>query len=338
MGKYLKNGMSLVYLDQCAASELGSPHRERWNEIDEVLAEGVRWRRVMCPRSVEHICETSRMTASRAQALDRRLRDLSFERAFLPEAELATHQMVAKVRNTATRIDDFLTKHVLSGIEVGSVQHDARFLKSRLDTTLDEIQKPVNEIRAITRRGMRGDDELKQGTIDLVKDRYCQRLSARLDALSCGIAPEPEFITVGENTFPHWATFLCILAVKNHGFTPREAKQMLRHLDHEGIDAVPAVCIRAELEALFCIRQIKEEPADQWDIMRVASALPYADVMVVDGGRTADIVDLELDRRFKTRVFSTRPADQDRLLTCLREMVYGSLDRRTAMGQPNRIV
>lgn len=323
MGKYLKNGMSLVYLDQCVTSEFGSAGNGRWDEVYELLEEGVKRRRLMCPRSIEHMCETARMSAPRASEVDRRLRNLSFERAFLSEAELAAHQIVSKIRKTSTRIDDFLRKHSMAGIDSERVRTDLRVVKDRFDAAIRTIQSPVNEVRALTRNGKRGTDETKEELRSIIKDRYRRRLSASLDAWAHGITPEPEFTSVEEISFPHWATLLCVTAVKDRRFTPDEARHMLQLLERDGIDAIPALCIRAELEALSCFRRSKEEPGDQWDIMRIASALPYSDLMVVDGGRAEDVADLDLGRRFETLVFSTRRPDQDRLISVLQELVYG---------------
>src|SRR2546426_9026063 len=116
MSKYMKHRMKLVYLDQCATSEIYRDAKGRWEDVRRLLHEGVGKKRVMCPRSIEHLFETSSLTDQQATALDNELCKLSFGRSFLPEANTAAAQLVARVRGKKMQIDDFMHKNACRSI------------------------------------------------------------------------------------------------------------------------------------------------------------------------------------------------------------------------------
>ncbi len=322
MSKYMKHGMELLYLDQCATSEIYRDTRGRWGDILGTLSDGVRRRRLMCPRSIEHLFETSGLADEQAIALDAELHELSFRRSFLPEADIAAVQLVLAVRTRTVTVDDFLRKDAYRSIGDDGTLPYLRHVKGQFDDCMKLIYQPTNEIRDLT-RGIRGPKiEDKNLIVQAIKETRKEQLIDRLKPLSRGTFPDLGVRTVGSLSFPHWAAFLCLRATTNQGLTAKEAGKALRIVETHGIDVVPTVMIRAEIEALGGILELKDEPADQWDIMRIAAALPYADAMVVDGGRQAQIMDLKLDSRFKTEVFATRAAEQERLLKYLRAHVH----------------
>ncbi len=324
MSKYMKHGMKLIYLDQCATSEIYRDPNGKWAEIRSLLHQGVKKKRLMCPRSIEHFIETSSLADGQAIALDDELHQLSFGRSFLPEADTAAMQLVASVRGKRMTIDDFTRKNDSVNIRKPGVLTLLRDIKEQFDETIENVNRPVNLVRKLSRGQTRLTDDVKKSMVGIIKDQHKQQLVERLTPLSLGIVPEVDVRNVGGLTVPDWAGYLCILAVRNHGFSPNEAETALNIIRAEGIDAVPTVTIRAEIAALVAVLNVKDEPRDQWDIMRIASTLPYADVMVTDGGRQAEMRQLNLDRRFECEVFATRRKEQERLSDFLHKLVHPS--------------
>jgi hypothetical protein len=53
-------------------------------------------------------------------------------------------------------------------------------------------------------------------------------------------------------------------------------------LKTEGLDWIPLLHIKAELEAAQMLHGTEIKPSDQYDDTRIASALPYADILITD--------------------------------------------------------
>ena len=60
-------------------------------------------------------------------------------------------------------------------------------------------------------------------------------------------------------------------------------------------------------------KQVKESPNDHLDIMRIAGALPFVDLMLVDGPKASDIRELGLDIKFGTEVYSGKVKELEKL-------------------------
>jgi hypothetical protein len=97
--------------------------------------------------------------------------------------------------------------------------------------------------------------------------------------------------------------------ITEHHLAIPEARQLLRLLKEQGLEFSPTLLIKAELDARQFAKQEKVEARDQYDITHAACALPYADVYVTDGGKAAAIRELKLDKRFQTKVFSTKESE-----------------------------
>ena len=83
-----------------------------------------------------------------------------------------------------------------------------------------------------------------------------------------------------------------------------EAIEAYKLLHDEGIDAIPSLSIRASLEAMKTHKGSNDTPNDVVDITRIASALPFADIMLVDGSKASEVRDLGLDKKFQTKIYS----------------------------------
>jgi hypothetical protein len=128
-------------------------------------------------------------------------------------------------------------------------------------------------------------------------------------------------MTLAGQAIPFWADALCSALVSKHHLTQPEALDAYHCLQHEGIDAVPSLSIRASLEAMKTYKGTNETPNDQVDIMRIASALPVADIMLIDGPRASDVRELGLDKEFQTTIYSGKKMELVRLREQLEALI-----------------
>jgi hypothetical protein len=92
----------------------------------------------------------------------------------------------------------------------------------------------------------------------------------------------------------------------------------------------PFATYQAELEAAQMLQGTEIKPSDQYDDTRIASALPYADILITDGVKTSTIRELKLDQKNNTRVCSVKRYDVIAALAVACPACADVLDRRPA--------
>ena len=171
---------------------------------------------------------------------------------------------------------------------------------------VEDAVGPLNALRTAARVGKRGNKSSRDSLVKMIKDKYKQEMVSRLYLLGSRGIYTPRGVMLAGLIIPFWADALCYLLVDKHHITQKEALNAARILQNEGIDAVPSLSVRASLEAMMAHKSINETTNGQVDIMRIAVALPFADIMLIDGPKASYVRELELDKRFQTTVFSGR--------------------------------
>jgi hypothetical protein len=149
--------------------------------------------------------------------------------------------------------------------------------------------------------------------VAIIKKKQADHLIGRMALLSQKGKYEPEPISVAGYSIPFWADTLCAVLTKKHRLTINEARLLQDILETEGIDSIPSISIRASLEAMLAHKQAKESPNDHIDIMRIAGALPFVDLMLIDGSKASDIRELGLNIKFGTEVYSGKFKELEKL-------------------------
>ncbi len=119
----------------------------------------------------------------------------------------------------------------------------------------------------------------------------------------------------------NWASKVVCELITKFRLTLVEGQKFCQSLNSDGLNFIPTLKIKAELEAMQFFRREKIEPRDQYDITRAACALPYADVFITDGGKASAIRELKLDVAYKTEVFSMKKSELSALTARLRAIV-----------------
>src|ERR1035437_7934840 len=152
MSKYLKNGMHLIYLDQCFLSQfLGKPEDQQWLNLRNLVLDGNSARKILCPTSLDHLIETSTLPDADAIFLDELMGKLSFGWALLDEFSQIARQIIAKLRNRPITRAQFLEKNLLRPITYPGALQKLREVKTGLDQNNAWTVQGVNELNALTR-------------------------------------------------------------------------------------------------------------------------------------------------------------------------------------------
>lgn len=119
----------------------------------------------------------------------------------------------------------------------------------------------------------------------------------------------------------NWASKVVYELIVTYRLALEEGQTLCQLLRAEGLNFIPTLKIKSELEAMQFFRREKVEPRDQYDITRVACSLPYADIFITDGGKASAIRELKLDAVYKTEVFSMKKSELAALTARLNEVV-----------------
>ncbi len=178
----------------------------------------------------------------------------------------------------------------------------------------------VNEFNALTRDGRKADGKMLQVLLKLSSDSYVKKLLAEV---SNSLLKGRVVVRVEEHNdkFLNWASKVVYELITKHRLAFEEGQKLCQLLRSEGLDFIPTLKIKAELQAMQFFRREKIEPRDQYDITRAACALPYADIFITDGGKASAIRELKLDTAYETEVFSMKKSELPALTARLKEIV-----------------
>ena len=79
--------------------------------------------------------------------------------------------------------------------------------------------------------------------------------------------------------------------------------------------------VKVALEACRTWQQQNIEPGDQYDDTRIACALPFVDILITDGSAANTVREVNLDRFFGVKVFSTKDRERSALIAALTKAV-----------------
>jgi hypothetical protein len=317
--------MHLVYLDQCVLSRfLEKPENEQWRKLREVVLAGNAKRRILCPTSLEHLVETSSMPDSDAICLDDLMKTLSFGWSLPVDPQLVVQQIIAKLRNHPISRQHFLEKGFLRPIKTSGALAQLREMKGGIDNHNAWVMQGVNQPNALTRDGRKAGSDMLDFMITHRTNDHAKKL---LDEVSNSLKVGRVVLRAEDHNdkILNWASKVVYELITTHRLMFAEGQRLCQLLRKEKLDFIPTLKIKAALEAMQFFRREKIEPRDQYDITRAASALPYADIFITDGGKASAIRELKLDAAYKTEVFSMKKNESAALVARLEQIVSRSI-------------
>jgi hypothetical protein len=317
MSKYLKGKMRLVYLDQCVVSRLiQKPENEPWKELRDTIFLCHEKQRILCPSSLEHLVETSAMTERDAIDADRIVRVLSFGWSLALEPKLVARQIFCTLTGMKMSRGQFLQKGMLQPLSRPGTLNTLRKLKEEMDPHNAWLMQGVNELNAITRDGKRFGPEALKFLIQQTTGSSAKQLAAAVSKAICTGRAEV-FPSKHRETCRDWPSTIVYTLVKEHRFRSSLLMNLKTKLAQENVSFIPTLRIKCELQAFQFAQREKIDPGDQYDITRIGCALPYADILVTDGGKAHALRELGLDDEFGVEVFSMKRRELPALIARL---------------------
>jgi len=271
-----------------------------WKTIKELLdinhTEGL----LYCPLSLEHVIETVKKDLQGAIEHDSYFRKLSDGYLLKTDPFLTSQLISSLIRNNKHTVNTFLRMGNPQKIE--NIYHKINENSEIFDEAITFKTSLVNEIRKASNPRIRAHSSnvlmnaIKQIEIENFKDR----LKEYLDKQTIKIRPD----TYGEHDFPHWIDQLLYQLTNKHSFKEKQFKQLLNELEKNGFDRIPTLHTKFSLGAYIAVHSKQENTGDHIDLMRISNYLFSCDIFFTDKKRKHEILDLGLDKRYNTKVFS----------------------------------
>lgn len=309
-----KSNFTIIYLDQFASSGMFESDTTEWNKIRKLVKEGFERKQLICPLSAEHYIETSQKQKDKAVYLDSEFYKISGGYAFKPEVFITSQLIISLIRKNnitlKTYMYDKIYENVLSN-EENLEQFDKN--KRLLNTKIEEATFLANEIRKIE-RNKKTDSITRKKMFDAHKSISISEFISRLSNLLKDGHIYIRGVSFASGDVPNWIDQIIFQLTNKHKITQKETKQLINELKLNGFKNIPTLDIRTSLSALISVQNKKETVNDQVDIMRITSGLPISDILLTDATRKREIEELELDRKYDTKVFSGKRDDLEDLI------------------------
>lgn len=305
----IKKEIKILYLDQFATSNLVQENKGIWLELKELIDLGIKNNRLLCPIPHDHFIETSQAIHDKALKIDEFFSKLSKGYMFKSTAFTNSQIIISILRKNNLTHNTFIYDGIKENIL--SKKENFEFYKQRkseFNKMIEECTFGVNNLRCQGKR-QKIEKKNKQSFYEIYFQLTRQDFIGRLkDLLREGR------ITIQGDKFsfieiPNWIDQIIYRLVKVHRINPKETKQLISMIQKYGFSKFPTLDIRFSLYAIMSIEGKKENPGDHIDIERIATGLPISDFFLIDKQRKSEIIDLELDTKYNTKVFSGTQSD-----------------------------
>ncbi|MTG98818.1 hypothetical protein GJV76_11865 [Myroides sp. BIT-d1] len=91
-------------------------------------------------------------------------------------------------------------------------------------------------------------------------------------------------------------------------------------MEKNGFSRIPTLNTKFSIGAYIAVKGKQENSGDQIDIMRISSYLFSSDIFFTDKKRKYEICELELDKKYKTEVYSGTEADLKKFIEVLNNL------------------
>lgn len=186
-------------------------------------------------------------------------------------------------------------------------------LSNQFRDLLIDAGNDINKLRQAT-NSQKIDPKTKFSMYSAIKSIQPKYFIKRLQDLKTQDQITIQGDKIGNKMIPHWVDLTIEQLLKKHKFTRLEIDKLIFELEKNRFENIPTLDIKMSLLALMSVYSKKETPGDHIDLMRIATGLPIADILFTDKKRKNEILELELDKKYKTKVFSGTKKDLEDFL------------------------
>ncbi|MBS1656362.1 MAG: hypothetical protein JSU05_16025, partial [Bacteroidetes bacterium] len=238
-----------------------------------------------------------------AKDLDSEFSQLSKGYAFRAGLFVTSQLLISKIRNNKITKRTYFDENVKPDILMQDEKLNKFInLKNQFDKKINEGSIFNNEIRK-NAGSNKPDKDTKQILLKVIKSFSVNEFIKRLENLLNEGGITIRGVKFSSGDVPNWIDLVIHRLLTKHKMNTDEAKRLHKHLKEKGFSEIPTLDIKHSLMALVAVENKKELPSDQIDYMRISTGLPASDIFLTDKKRKYEILTLELDKKYKTKVF-----------------------------------
>lgn len=283
---------SILYLDQNVIRYVTNLRDDNPGvSLGRVIDRGVEIGALICPFSHEHFWETSAIRDdNKRRAQLAWLASASRGASFLSREELVAAQLIALVRPKVFEGSDFFCE-----VDVAANEAVFREMKAALELKKKETQAYFSDYNLRRKKGR------------ILKNIPGEvRRVGELDVFFRGIADCIACHLVGHAVpadRPFGAEVLKVM-IDEHGVQRAELEIILDQVISTKGHCAPLIRIQSKMHESWMLEQKEMTHNDVVDLHRISTALPYADILVVDAEQRRHLESTGLPAVFGTKVFS----------------------------------
>lgn len=305
-----KNDKVIIYLDQFAVSNmLDAKEGALWHDIRLIILKKVAEGKLLCPLSIEHTFETSQKTRDNASLHELFYQSISGNCTFRDFSSVVANQINILIRkNCKTSINTFscpIYLNLSDDTTYFNINNEFGLFKEKSCSDYKLYNDKYRDKRIL--------DILKKhgeiGRINLLKIME----SKNIDSFVGNIKQTINLISKGELNNRDLNPIVCKL-LDYHHFTENELVSLANELERNGYENIASLYIHNKLLYLSAVNGSKMDFNDQIDIDRISIGLPYSDYLFCDFKHKKEILQLQLDKKYNTQVFTAKTDDLESFL------------------------
>jgi Asp-tRNA(Asn)/Glu-tRNA(Gln) amidotransferase C subunit len=307
-----------IYLDQFVVSNLVDETTELWKDITSLLEISYQKNLIYCPLSHQHILETAKKELKNAIIHDDYFRKLSDGYLFKDELFLTTQLISSLIRQNKHTLKTFLENRSFKKME--DIYEYVNEVNKVFDESITYQLSVQNELRKVLDNRIEKKTETQM--FDVIRKmetkNFVDRLEEYISKKRIYIRPD----NYGKHDFPHWIDQILYILTNKHSFKEKELKLLLKELNVNGFNRIPPFNIKFSLGANLAVKSKQENTSDHIDITRITNGLLCSDIFFTYKKRKFEIIELGLDKLYKTKVYCGTNDDLEEFKEYLSNLIF----------------
>ncbi len=284
-----------------------------WEEIKKLLIELKENDKIFCPLSPEHYLETSQKDIEKARIHDEFLNNLSNGFSFKPELFITSQLISSKIRKNNITLKTYLYENVNNVFSKEENYKTFKKSNEKLAELLTEATSGINQIRTIV-PNQNIEPKTKRTMIKAMNSLRANSFIQRLEELLKNDNIIIRGDQIGKTEVPNWIDLIIDQLLKKHKFKKKEVIKLIAEFKANGFSNIPTLNISTTLQSYMSIYSKKEHSNDHIDLMRISTGLPISDILLTDKKRKAELIESELGKKYKTKIFAGTKSDLEELI------------------------
>ena len=303
-----------IYLDQFAVSEMAIPTSKIWKDIRQKIIQLHSENLIFCPISLEHFIETAGKDFEHFKELHNFLYAISSGYFIKPEIFITSQLISSQIRNNNITHKTFLDENypILENLE--DKYEKLKQTKSGYNEMFTEGLSDLNLFRNM-QGTQRLENKMKEDFLNANLQISSTNFVSRLKELQQDNKISIRGNNFGGHEMPNWLDQIIYQLLTKHKFSRNEIDKLITEFERNGFNNISVLDIRFKINSLLSVYNKKEIPSDHIDIGRICTALPISTILLTDKKRKYEILELQLDKKYSTKIFSGTQEDLNDFLT-----------------------